>query len=209
MKLAIMQPYFLPYAGYFSLIRQADRWIFNDEVQMIRKGWVERNRILKQRGGWHYIRVPLVKHSHTTLIKDIRIRNQEPWKEKIMAQLGHYRKHAPYYYKVVRFLQEAFDAEFDDITRQNAHLLDLTCNYLGFRREYDILSDMNVDLSNIHEPDDWSLHICQALGYDHYLNPILGKSFYNRQKYEQNGVTLNFLRLKESRYKQIDDNFIG
>ena len=210
MKLAIMQPYFLPYLGYFSLIKHSDKWIFNDEVQMINKGWVERNRILKQYGGWHYIRVPLVKYHHTTSIKDIKIRNEEPWKEKILAQLGHYKRKAPHYYKVIRFLKEAFQEEFDTITAQNAHLLQRSCEYVGFKMEYQILSEMNVDLKGIKEPDDWSLHICQELGYDHYLNPIMGKSFYNPEKYEAGGVHLNFLRLQETPYKQLDNNvFIG
>ncbi|MEJ2594087.1 MAG: WbqC family protein [bacterium] len=209
MKLAIMQPYFLPYPGYFALIKHSNKWIFNDEVQMIRKGWVERNRILRQSGGWHYIRVPLVRHSHTTLIKDVRIRNHEPWKEKIIAQLGHYRRKAPYYYKVINFLKSAFLTEFETITAQNAHLMEQTCQYIGFNMEYDILSDMNLELGEIVEPDDWSLHICEALGYDHYLNPILGKSFYSREKYEKHGIELEFLRLKEIPYPQLGNKFIG
>jgi hypothetical protein len=208
MKIAIMQPYFLPYSGYYALIKHADKWIFNDEVQMIHKGWIQRNRILKQQGGWHYIRVPLVKHHYTSLIKDIRIKNNTDWKAKIIAQLGVYRKKAPHYFKVVKFLEDAFTEEFEDITLQNAHLLQKTCEYIGFEMEYEILSEMNLDLGSITEPDDWSLHICQELGYDHYLNPIMGKSFYNREKYEANGVKLNFLRMKEVPYNQHIETFI-
>lgn len=209
MKLAIMQPYFFPYPGYFSLIKNADKWIFNDEVQMIHKGWVERNRILKQHGGWHYIRIPLIKHKYTTLIKDVRIRTNEDWQKKILAQLGHYRKKAPYYYKVISFLNEAFKEKFDSLTHQNAYLLQKTCAYIGFDMKYEILSEMDVDFKYINAPDDWSLNICKALGYDHYLNPILGKSFYDREKYERNGVQLEFLRFNETPYKQLNDEFVS
>lgn len=209
MKLAIMQPYFLPYAGYFSLVKNADKWIFNDEVQMIHKGWVERNRILKQYGGWHYIRMPLVKHKYTTLIKDIRIRTHEDWQRKILAQLGHYRNKAPYYYQVISFLNEVFKEKFDSLTHQNAYILQKTCAYIGFEMKYEILSEMNIDCSKINAPDDWSLNICKVLGYDHYLNPILGKSFYDRKKYKENGVQLDFIRLNEPPYEQFNDEFVG
>ena len=209
MKLAIMQPYFFPYPGYFSLIKNADKWIFNDEVQMIHKGWVERNRILKQNGGWHYIRMPLVKHKYTTLIKDVRVRTHEDWQRKILAQLGHYRKSAPHYYQVISFLNEVFKKKFDCLTHQNAYLLQMTCAYIGFEMKYEVLSEMDIDFRYIKAPDDWSLNICKALGYDHYLNPILGKSFYDRNKYEKNEIQLDFLRFNEPPYKQFNDEFIS
>jgi hypothetical protein len=58
MKLGIMQPYFFPYLGYFSLIKHTDRFILFDTVQFIRHGWIERNRILKQNEGWQYVQAP-------------------------------------------------------------------------------------------------------------------------------------------------------
>ena len=202
MKLGIMQPYFLPYMGYVSLMKSVDRWIFMDEVQMIRHGWIERNRIQKQQGGWHYIRAPLAKHKHDTLIKDITIRNQEPWKDKILAQIVHYKRKAPYYYHVVKFLQDAFQEEFESITHQNAHLLKKICAYAGFDFNYDILSEMHIELEPINEPDEWSLAVCKALNIDHYINPILGKSFYNTSKYESAGVKINFLNKTTNPYDQ-------
>jgi len=208
MKLGIMQPYFLPHLGYYSIIKCTDKWIFNDEVQMIHKGWVERNRILKQHGGWHYIRVPLVKFPHSTLIKSIQIRNDDNWKEKILAQLKHYQKKAPYYWKVISLLNYAFETEFETITAQNAYLLELTCEYIGLDFNYEILSELDIDLSDINEPDEWSLIICKKLGYNHYINPILGKQFYNRKKYEDNNIKLNFLRMDSYSYDQGSKEFV-
>ena len=208
MKLAIMQPYFLPWIGYYTLIKYADSWIFNDEVQMIHKGWVERNRILKQYGGWHYIKVPLVRYHYTEPIKDIQVRSTEDWKAKIFAQLGHYKKKAPYYWQVKGLLQEALNNEYKSITLLNAELLKFTCEYIGIDFKYKILSEMDIDLSHIHESDDWSLTICQQLGYDHYVNPIMGRQFYNREKYEANDVKLNFLNMGTTEYDQHNDKFI-
>ncbi len=95
MKLAIMQPYFLPYLGYFALIKHTDKFIVFDTPQYIRHGWIERNRILKPSEGWQYINVPLEKRPRDIAIKDLRIRQNDDWRRKILAQLEHYKKRLP------------------------------------------------------------------------------------------------------------------
>lgn len=202
MKLGIMQPYFFPYIGYISLMKCVDRWIFMDEVQMIRHGWIERNRILRQQGGWHYIHVPLDKHKSHAIIKDIRIRNDEPWKDKLLAQLVHYKSKAPFYHEVIKLITDSFQEEFNSITHQNAHLLKKISNYIGFKFNYEILSEMNLSLKPAEEPDDWSLNICKELKIDHYVNPILGKTFYDVEKFHHEGVKINFLNKELFAYDQ-------
>ena len=73
MKIAIMQPYFFPYLGYFQLINEVDLFILFDIPQFIRHGWIERNNILKPNGEKLYIKVPLKKHHRNTAIKDVFI----------------------------------------------------------------------------------------------------------------------------------------
>src|SRR5690606_18119579 len=121
MRLAIMQPYFLPYIGYFSLIKHTDQFILFDTPQFIRHGWIERNRVLKANGEPLYIKVPLNKHSRETNINDIKIDNSQNWKEKILAQLVTYRKRAPNYWKVVALLREIFALETDSIVNLNRY----------------------------------------------------------------------------------------
>lgn len=83
MKLGIMQPYFLPYLGYFSLIKNTDYFIIFDTPQYIRRGWVNRNRILDAKGNPCYITVPVVAADRNTSIMDTEINYQEKWMEKI------------------------------------------------------------------------------------------------------------------------------
>jgi hypothetical protein len=96
MRIAIMQPYFFPYLGYYSLIKESDKFILFDTVQYIRHGWITRNRVLKPIEGWQYIFVPLEKHGITTIINQVRIKNSENWKDKIIRQLEHYKKKHPF-----------------------------------------------------------------------------------------------------------------
>lgn len=193
MKLSIMQPYFFPYIGYFSLIKYTDKFIAFDPVQFIRHGWIERNRILKPIEGWQYIQIPLKKHGRDTLIKNIKIRNEEDWKIKILRQLEHYKKAAPHYKYVIKFLEDCWTFETDDIVKQNVYLLNKICSYLQIPFHCEIFSKMNLTLNGISEPDDWALEISKALNATEYINASGGKEFYNSAKYTTAGIQLKFL----------------
>lgn len=202
MKVGIMQPYFLPYLGYYALIKNTDKWIVFDEVQFIRHGWIERNRVLKPNEGWQYISVPLEKHSRDTLIKEIKIRNTDDWKERIIKQLDHYKKKAPYYSQVIALLKSAFMLHSDSISVLNAHLLNKSCNYIGISFHYEIYSEMNLSIEPIYEPGDWALNISKAIGATCYINPPGGIELFEKAKFEKTGIDLKFLKIKLKEYDQ-------
>lgn len=199
-----MQPYFMPYLGYFSLIKHTDLFILFDTVQFIRHGWIERNRILKQTGGWQYIQVPLIKsNGHSTLIKDVRINNQDNWKGKIIAQLQHYKKKAPYYYKTISLLEDVFSCDYDDIVSLNNNALQVICRYLGINTKIEVFSKMNLSIAQATAPDEWALNICKAIeGADEYWNPPGGLYFFDRMKYEKEGIKLCFQQVNLEQYNQ-------
>lgn len=208
MKLAIMQPYFFPHLGYISLIKHTDRFILFDTVQFIRHGWIERNRVLKQKEGWLYIQVPLIKRERETLIKYIHINNGEKWKDRILSQLQIYKKIAPNYLQVIELLNEAFENNFDDIVHLNKRSLESVCNYLGINRAIEIFSEMKLEIEPANKSDEWALNICRGLGNaDEYWNPPGGMSFFDRSKYEKAGIGLKFLHLELEPYNQKRNNF--
>lgn len=202
-----MQPYFFPYLGYFSLIQNTDRWIVFDEVQFIRHGWIERNRILKPGVGWQYISVPLEKHPREMLIKEIRIRNSEDWKGKIFRQLEHYKKIAPYYSTIVEFLNKSFELNFESITKLNAHLLSETCKYIGVNFNYQIYSEMNLHLGQVNGPGDWALNISKAINATEYFNPIGGVGIFDKEAFKTANIKLKFLNINLTNYRQGDRPF--
>ncbi|MGM9831104.1 MAG: WbqC family protein [Paludibacteraceae bacterium] len=194
----------MPYIGYISLIKHTDRFILFDTVQFIRHGWIERNRILKQNGGWQYIQVPLLKQNgRDTLIKDIKINNQENWKNKILAQIQHYKKVAPHYRRVVALIEDLFQKEYENITELNKYSLEAICKYLGFEKKIEIFSQLNLPIEPAAAPDEWALNICKAIdGADEYINPIGGLSFFDRDKYEDAGIKLYFQNMEITEYSQ-------
>lgn len=203
MKLGIMQPYFLPYLGYFSLIKQTDKFILFDSVQFIKHGWIERNRILKPQSGWQYIAVPLIKHSHDTKIKDVRIKNALDWRNTIFSQLEHYKRRAPFYQDTIDILKIALDIDTENIVKLNEHVLKIICDYIGIKFNVNIFSEMDLQIDEVNTPDEWALNICKALGnVDEYWNPEGGLEFFDRKKYERAGININFLKMNLPRYVQ-------
>jgi hypothetical protein len=88
MKLAIMQPYFFPYLGYFQLIREVDKFVFLDDVNYINRGWINRNRILIN-GVAHYISVYQKGASQNKYINEIEIiDNRNKLRKTILSAYG-------------------------------------------------------------------------------------------------------------------------
>lgn len=201
MKLGIMQPYFMPYLGYFSLIKHTDEFILFDPVQFIYHGWIERNRILKQTGGWQYISVPLKKHSRETKIQEIKVNNEQRWQDKMKAQIQHYKR-APYFKEVSGIFDKLFSEQYEGITQLDRAALKLVCEYLGIHREFPIFSEMGCEIEPVHAPDEWALNICKALGADEYWNPPGGIEFFDRRKYENAGIRLRFQKMNLDEYPQ-------
>lgn len=207
MTLGIMQPYFLPYLGYFQLINKVDTFILLDEVQFIRHGWIERNRVLNSNEGWQYIKVPLIGHSRDTLIKNILIRNSEDWQSKLFAQLVCYKRKAPFYKEVIQFLIEALRTNFDAIAKLNKHLLIEICKYLDTDTEIIVFSEMDCNLENIKYPGDWALEISKSIGADTYINPIDGKSLFDKNKFTNENIDLKFMEPELKMYNQNSNTF--
>jgi len=195
-----MQPYFFPYLGYFSLINYSDRWIVFDTVQYIRHGWINRNRVLHPTKGWQYIVVPIKGHHRDAEIKDIEIANEQEWKRRIIGQLRHYRKQAPYFHETMTLVEDCLQYEGNSISRLNVFILDKVCEYLGIPFDYAILSEMNLELPPILKPGDWALRISEALGADEYVNPPGGVELFDKRRFDKSNITLTILGLPAIEY---------
>jgi hypothetical protein len=202
MKLALMQPYFFPYLGYYDLINRTDRWVVFDVVKYASRSWMNRNRILHPKEGWQYIGVPVGKHSAQTAIKDVRLADKEAAHRRIMGQLAHYRLgRAPFYSQVTRLVDECFRRlDGDSLRDLNILTLEVPCEYLGIRFDYSILSQMSLRLPDIQHPGQWALEISDALGASEYMNPPGGKDIYRPGEFRARGIALSVLELIDFRY---------
>ncbi|MCZ7574941.1 MAG: WbqC family protein [Ardenticatenaceae bacterium] len=199
MKLGIMQPYFFPYLGYFDLINYVDKWIVFDTVQYIRHGWINRNRILHPQEGWLYIVVP-VKPSRDSYIRNVTVDNGHDWKQRIIGQLGHYKRKAPYFHETVALVRECLDPEETSISRLNTNALSKVCERLGIGFDYRVLSEMDIELGPVEGPGDWALRISEALGAEEYVNPPGGVDIFDEAMFAASNIKLTFRRLPPLEY---------
>ena len=207
MKLGIMQPYFFPYLGYFSLIKYVDKWIIFDTVQYIRKGWINRNRIIDPKGGWQYIIIPIRTTSRDTLIKDAYISGNQNWRESLRGKLTVYKKRAPYYNDVMKLIDEVIVKDINKISKLNEVALEKVCNYLDINFSYEVFSQMNLEIENATDPGEWALNISKAMKAKVYTNLIGGKAIFGKQKFEKENIKLEFLNINIEPYNQGGKNF--
>jgi len=193
-KLGIMQPYFFPYLGYFTLIARTDRWVVFDVVQYNARSWMNRNRILHPQTGWQYVRVPVHHAPKGTLIREIRVQDREAALGRLLGQLQHYRKRAPHFDAVVGLARAAFArAASDRLVDVNIATLAATCDYLGVPFNWSLCSDMGLDLGDVEHAGQWALKIAQQLGAKTYLNPPGGRAIFQPAEWEAAGIELGFV----------------
>ena len=213
MKLAIMQPYFFPYLGYFDLIHNVDLFVVYDTVQYIKHGWIHRNRILHpNKSDWQYINVPTDKSSfHSsfkTPILDITIFEAKPWREYLLGQLDHYRLHAPDTNKIINFVGDALSFKLPYISQLNVHLLEQVCILLNIGFHYLYASKLDIILDVNRSAEERILDLCHFLGATEYVNLQGGEALYDIESFNQNNIRLTFRKLPPLQYKTRDYMFI-
>lgn len=202
MTAGIMQPYFFPYVGYFSLISYSDEFVFFDTPQYIHHGWVNRNRILSISGEPTYIIVPTKKIEREQSIKETSIADSK-WIERLWGQLSVYKRKAPYYCDTMEFLHFILDNyNTDSISDLNIYTVKSVCEKIGIDAKFKVFSEMNTGIQKVGAPDEWALEICKYMHADVYVNPPGGQSFFDKNKYINAEIDLRFLQSNLRPYVQ-------
>ena len=199
MSVAIMQPYFFPYVGYFQLVQAADHFVFYDDVMFIKKGWINRNRILIQ-GNEFLFSIPLEKQSQHKSIRQSTVAYGTEFPAKWLQQIESAYKKAPHFQVVFELIHRVIQEKPASIADLAAKSIMETWTYLGLEKKFYMSSELNT------EPDgDRALrliHITQELGESHYINAVNGQSLYDKLFFKEHGVQLDFLSPRLQPYKQ-------
>lgn len=199
MKVAIMQPYFLPYLGYWQLLASVDRFVLLDEVNFIKRGWINRNRI-PIRGESHWLTIPLVKASQNRRIDELEIRDEEKWREKMAATLRATYGKAPCFGEGMELFDRIVAAETGRLSGFLAESIRTIRDFLGLPTE--ILASTGIGLDGPRGVgQERILKLCRALEADDYHNLPGGADLYDRADFEAEGINLKFLG---TRWDEID-----
>lgn len=204
MKVAIMQPYFFPYIGYFQLIAAVDVFVLYDDVTYIKGGWINRNRVY-EKDSWNYWGLPLKGASSNRLIKDIEyIRDWHRLLKTIHQNYGR-----TWYTDAVWnmiLLEVACNEKAKTISELNEYAIKRVCYYLGIPTKIVKSSDL-IGLKEGRV--ERLVSICKQFGADTYINAEGGKSLYSKDMFKTHGIDLRFLKTGKVEYEQRSDVFVS
>jgi hypothetical protein len=205
MKLAVMQPYIFPYLGYFQLVNLVDTFVFYDDVNYIKKGWINRNQTLGN-GQAQLFTIPLENASQNRLIKDIELLEDPKWKLKFLKGLEQSYKKAPFFNEGFALVKETFEADAKTISELCQLSIIRVAEYLELDTKFKVSSDQyhNQDL----KAQIRILDICKKEGADHYINPIGGQEIYDKTLFERENIKMDFIASEKIVYEQFDKDFV-
>lgn len=202
----IMQPYFLPYLGYWQLMNAVDTYVVYDDVNYIKRGWINRNRILIN-GQASYINIPLLKASQNKLINEIFLNDDRSMMKKSIKSIEMVYKKAPYFKDAFPVIQSILC----DIDENNVALFLMKsfipiCQYLDIKTEFIFSSSLNKN--NFLKGESKIIEICKILGASDYYNAVGGRELYHKSMFEKENISLYFLKPNEVRYQQFYNEFV-
>ena len=204
MRIAIMQPYFLPYIGYFQLINVVDKFIIYDNIKYTKKGWINRNRFLQNNKDVIFS-IPLKKASDYVCVNERKISDSFNT-TKILNQLSASYQKAPYYSTVYPTIKEIITYKEVNLFEYILHSIQVICNFLDIKTDIIISSTINIDHSLASQ--NKVLAICNNIKAKTYINTSGGKKLYKKDDFAQNNICLKFIESRPIEYKQFSNIFV-
>ncbi len=205
MKIAIMQPYFLPCISYFQLINAVDKFIIYDDVNYIKKGWINRNNILLH-GKKYSFAIPLKKASQNKKINTLSMSEEIRWKNKLFKTIENAYQKAPYFQEVIEEVKNIIFFEDNQLNTFVLHSIRTINQYLGINTQ--TVPSASIYQNQHLKGEQRIVDICLREKATAYINPIMGKSIYNKDIFEKKNISLCFLETVITPYRQFEHNFV-
>jgi|TARA_Y100000294_G_scaffold33620_1_gene29036 hypothetical protein len=194
---AIHQPNYVPWLGYFFKIANTEIFIFLNDAEFSKNSYINRNRIKTQRGA-HWLTVPVNANS-TSSINEVRIANMI-WNKKHVKTLKSAYGKAPFFQTVFPWFEDLLTtAQFDFLSELNIHIIKKICNKMEFVPRFKISSDYNVKSKR----DDRLIALVKEVGGTHYLSGYGGAKYQDPKKFEKNGIDIKYYNYQPPVYAQL------
>lgn len=204
-RIALMQPYFLPYLGYFQLIAASDCFVVYDNVQFIKNGWIERNRYLLD-GEAKWFGLPLAKGGHTQLIMERQVSSHFDIAPLINKLAFAYRK-APHVERTLTWLDALLRLPAQNIAEFNELALRSCCSLLKLNTP--IVRASEWAPASFAKGQERVIEVITAVGGSTYLNPAAGGGLYDAEAFADAGYELELLKPSLPAYRQHDKPFVA
>lgn len=199
MKVAIMQPTYLPWAGYFNMISQSDLFIFLDDVQFAKRSWQQRNRIMLG-GKEHFLSVPVqCKGKREQSIRETVVDDAQHWREKHASTLSHaYRKH-PFGADAIRPIMECLTTCGECLPDINIAIIMAFCDALKLPTQFRLSSEMTVE----GKRSEHLVALCRQVDASSYLSARGSREYIEaEQVFSESGVEVEYHDFLPAPYPQ-------
>ena len=205
-RAAIMQPYAFPYLGYFHLIEASDTFVFYDDVQYIKRGWVNRNNILVNGAPFRFT-IPVAGATQNASIRDIAPCLDARWLDKFRTTLLQAYAHAPFRDPVASMTLEVLEREYASIGDLAIASITAVYDYLGLPFQSLKSSQLSPQTRGMDKVDRL-VGLTRQLGHGAYVNAPGGATIYEKPAFKQRGVDLSFVKSEEVKYDQGENPFV-
>ncbi len=205
MVLAIMQPYFLPYIGYFQLLKAVDKFVLYDDVNFINRGFINRNNLLVN-GRASLFTIPLKDASQNKLIHEVGLSDDTSWQKKLIRTVEQSYKKAPQFETVFPLFLDIVGYVPQNIGDLCYYSLTRISRYLGIGTQ--IVPSSTIYRNGQLKREKRILDICRLENAIHYINPQGGVTLYDKDYFASRNVQLSFLKANLIPYPQYGDTFV-
>ena len=203
MKLGIMQPYFLPYIGYFQLMKTVDKYVIYDDVNFIKRGWINRNNILLNDQSFLFT-LTLLEASQNKLINEIFVSDDV---SKLLKTIHAAYKKASHFSSIFPLVEKILGYEDKNLARFVGNSIIQIANYLKLDTEFIYSSDIK-EKDNSLKAQYKILNICEVMGAAEYINAIGGRELYSKESFAEKNIKLSFLKTQPIEYNQFNNPFV-
>lgn len=205
MRIAIMQPGYLPWLGFFELMHKCDLFVLFDDVQYTKKDWRSRNRI-RTKEGWMWLTVPvLTKMKRSQKINEVRINRSIDWRKKHLNALAiHYRK-SRYFMSYFPRLKEIVCCDWEYLFELDFELIKWLSAQLSITTK--IIKSSSLTIGGRRE--EKIIGICKALGADQLYDSKAAASFLDPADFQAQGISLTFQNYEHPVYAQVYSPFVS
>jgi len=206
MKLGIMQPYFLPYIGYWQLINVVDKFIVYDNVEFSRRGWFHRNQILMNEKP-KLFSLPIKNDSDYLNVNQRFLANNFRLEmNKVLGQVKSSYIKAPFFYEVYPIIEKCFHYKSQNLFDFIFYSIKEVTNFLNIKTEILISSETTID-HNL-KGKERVFAFCEHFDTRTYINSIGGKKLYAKESFKKKNIDLKFLQVNTIQYKQFSKEFV-
>jgi len=204
MKLALMQPYLFPYIGYFKLVAGVDKFVFYDDVNYIKNGWINRNRILAGTEV-RYITVPLAGASSSVKINEVIVQPRDLWLRKLLESVRHSYAKAPHFARINELIADVLGSAHDQISALASLSVIEVAGYLALDTNF-VRTSATYGNAHLHGATR-VLDICAKERTGTYLNLPGGRALYQAEDFHAAGMELEFVDPDLRPYPQFGSPF--